>query len=90
MFQTHIRVESHVPPFWSLTDPLNTVHLEEHRDAEELKLDPRWGALGRAALREAVLQGRRQEDESHRAVEGRLVDEYLQHGGKCMHSPFFF
>jgi len=57
--------------------------LEEHWDAEELKLDPRRAVV---ALWEAVLQGGWQGDERHRAVEGKLVDEYLQHEEKGIHS----
>lgn len=52
-------------------------YLEEHWDAVELKLNP-WWSLVWTVLWEAVLQDRRQGDESHCAVEGIPIDENLR------------
>lgn len=56
-------------------------HPEEQRDAEELERHP-GRRLAAVVLWEAVLQGRRQRDESHGADEGILVDENLEHEEK--------
>ena len=59
------------------------MYLEEEWDAEELKLHSGL-ALVQTRLWEAVLQNRRQRDESHRAIEGVAVDENLEHKERFM------